>query len=71
MKKTILLIILIFIAFSIISFSVSFQNKFPPFFNEITGTYLGYLSVGSTDLRLVLVISKDLFKENEFSAILI
>ncbi len=71
MKKTIFYTFIFILFLSILFFSFSFQNKVPSFFDNITGTYIGNLSVGSSDLRLVLIVSKDLFKANELNAILI
>lgn len=64
-QRLILIIFSLFL-FSFLSFSFNQSTL-----TDIEGAYLGTLSIGSSDLRLAIVISKNLFVENKFDAILI
>lgn len=64
-------LILLFLIFSTLSFSFFSFNLNQQSLNDIEGVYLGTLSVGSSDLRLALVISKNLFIKDKLDAILI
>lgn len=67
MKKLLVFFCIIFLLFFLYSFILTQSSLL----NNIEGTYQGTLSIGSSDLRLALVISKNLFDFNKLDAILI